>query len=220
MLKHPNWSKPLYISTDASKISISAILFQYDDENKKQIIYFACRSLTSTETRYSITELELLSIIFACKKLRMYLLIGHHKDIVRTDHKALSFLKSCRLTYWRLYRWSLILQEFNLEIQFIPGKENIPADVLSRVTDENYVSPSEEGTLKVFNNKLKLGITDREFKPIFQNISDKQSNDEKYGKIIDALKNRELTNEKIGDNFVMCNQILFQKRHQNNLTEY
>ena len=32
----------------------------------------------------------------------------------------------------RLVRWSLALQEYNLEIQHIPGSENVVADALSR----------------------------------------------------------------------------------------
>lgn len=111
MLKHPDWTKPLYLNTDASKISISAILFQYYDDGNEQIIYFACRSLNSFETRYCITELERLSICYACKKLSVYVL--GHTVIVKTDHKALTFLQNCKLTYGRLFRWSLFLQEYH-----------------------------------------------------------------------------------------------------------
>ena len=32
----------------------------------------------------------------------------------------------------RLVRWSLALQEYNLETQHIPGSENVVADALSR----------------------------------------------------------------------------------------
>lgn len=181
-LVHPDWNKPLYLSTDASKISISAILYQINDNGEEQVITFAGRTLLQTERNYSITELEFLAIVYACKKLRIYL-IGHFKTIVRTDHKALSFLKSCKLTYGRLFRWSLILQEYNLKIQFISGKENIAADILSRVTDKDFVNMNEENSLKVYKTDLKLGVTNKEIVSVFKDLSLKQQQDPKYSKI-------------------------------------
>ena len=51
---------------------------------------------------------------------------------VYTDHNPLTFLKTMKNKNQRLVRWSLALQEYNLEIQHIPGSENVVADALSR----------------------------------------------------------------------------------------
>ena len=53
---------------------------------------------------------------------------------VYTDHNPLNFLKTMKNKNknQRLVRWSLALQEYNLEIQHIPGSENVVADALSR----------------------------------------------------------------------------------------
>ena len=52
---------------------------------------------------------------------------------VRSDHKSISFLKHCKLNHGRLTRWVLALQENNITWEYIPGKQNVAADVLSRV---------------------------------------------------------------------------------------
>ena len=51
---------------------------------------------------------------------------------VYTDHNPLTFLKTMRNKNQRLVRLSLALPEYNLEIQHIPGSENVVADALSR----------------------------------------------------------------------------------------
>ena len=51
---------------------------------------------------------------------------------VYTDHNPLTFLKTMKNKNQRLVRWNLALQEYNLEIQHIPGSENVVADALSR----------------------------------------------------------------------------------------
>lgn len=211
MLKHPDWTKPLYLNTDASKISISAILFQYDDEGNEQVISFACRSLNPCETRYSITELELLSIVYACKKLRIYL-IGHHTNIVKTDHKALTFLRNCKLTYGRLFRWSLFLQEYNLQIEFIPGKENIAADVLSRVSDADFEKAKEDNCIKVYRNQFNSNYDKKQLKGIFKDLGVKQISDEFYGPIVNTLKDTDVVAGKIHDNYTLYKEILFLRK--------
>ena len=55
---------PFKVQTDASNNGIAGILFQIDMENHHCIISLASRCLTSTETRYTTTELKLLGIVF------------------------------------------------------------------------------------------------------------------------------------------------------------
>lgn len=105
-----------------------------------------------------MTENELLEIVVACKKVRTYLL--GNNGIVRTDHWALSFLKHCKLTHGRLVRWVLMLQEYNINVQYIKGKDNIVSDVLSRV--QNNLENNKKNAVWVFNVKTK---------DIFENIN-------------------------------------------------
>jgi hypothetical protein len=51
---------------------------------------------------------------------------------ILTDHANLQYWKAPRNLNQRTARWHADLQEYDYEIQHVPGKANIPADVLSR----------------------------------------------------------------------------------------
>lgn len=70
MLHHPNWNKPFYIGTDASDISVAAILYQINEKGDQEVISFASRTLLANERNFTITEKELLAVVFASKKFR------------------------------------------------------------------------------------------------------------------------------------------------------
>jgi hypothetical protein len=78
---------------------------------------------------YTVTEKELLTIMFGLQKFRT-ILLGH--VVIRTDHYALKCLKQCRLLNHRPTRWSLMLNGFDYEVERIRGKENVVVDTLSR----------------------------------------------------------------------------------------
>lgn len=54
---------------------------------------------------------------------------------IYTDHNPLIFLSRMSNSNQRLMRWALIVQEYNLNLQHIRGKDNVVADVLSRTAD-------------------------------------------------------------------------------------
>lgn len=101
VLSLPDFSLPFNIQTNASKLGLGAELFQICN-NEQRTIYFASRVLNAAERNYSITELELLSIVFACQKFRV-LILGYRINVI-TDHQALVFLYRCRLRNAQLTR--------------------------------------------------------------------------------------------------------------------
>ena len=145
MLHHPNFNKQFFMNCDASDVSLGSVLYQEDDEGNHQVISFASRVLNSCEKNYNVTEKELLSVVFSCNKFRTYIL--GYKTTIRTDHKSISFLKNCKLNHGRLTRWSLTLQEYNLNWEYIPGKGNIIADTLSRINIRDQMFEGEKETI-------------------------------------------------------------------------
>lgn len=129
MLSQPDFTLPFVVETDASLAGVAGVLYQMIGEERK-IISIVSRGLSSAETRFSISEIELLSILFSVTKFREYIL-GQEVTVI-TDHKALQFLRSSKLTSSRLSRWSLLLQEYHLNIIYRPGVENYFCDFLSR----------------------------------------------------------------------------------------
>ena len=115
---------------DASNYTVGAVLAQRVGR-ASHVIYYASRTLNTTQANYTTTEKELLAIVFALDKFRSYLLGS--KVVVFTDHAALKFLlKKPEAKPW-LIRWMLLLQEFHIEICDKNGAKNLVADHLSRI---------------------------------------------------------------------------------------
>jgi hypothetical protein len=77
---------------------------------------------------------ELLVVVFAIKKFRLYL-VGA-KVIVYTDHAALKYLFMKKDVKPRLIRWILLVQDFDLKIRDKKGAENFVVDHLSHLQFE------------------------------------------------------------------------------------
>ena len=133
-MQSPDWSLPFELMCDASDFAVDVVLGQRK-EGKPYKIYYASRTLNSAQMNYTITEKELLAIIFALDKFRSYL-IGS-STIVFTDHAAVRYLMSKQDAKPRLIRWILLLREFNITIKDKKGVENVVADHLSRLTTKS-----------------------------------------------------------------------------------
>nr|GEV28582.1 hypothetical protein [Tanacetum cinerariifolium] len=96
-----------------------------------QPIHYASKTITDAQDHYTITEKELLVVVYAFKKFRPYLVLS--KSIVYTDHSALKYLFNKQYDKPRLLRWVLLLQELDITVRDKKGAENLPADHLSRL---------------------------------------------------------------------------------------
>ncbi|GKE73814.1 reverse transcriptase domain-containing protein, partial [Tanacetum coccineum] len=96
-----------------------------------QPIHYASKTITDAQAHYTMTEKELLVVVYAFEKFRPYLVLS--KSIVYTDHSALKYLFNKQYAKPRLLRWVLLLQEFDIIIRDKKGAENLAADHLSRL---------------------------------------------------------------------------------------
>ncbi|UYV74608.1 hypothetical protein LAZ67_12000262 [Cordylochernes scorpioides] len=151
-----NPSLATHIYCDASTSGIGAVLKQeYPDGTQKPFTYFS-RALRGAESKYTITELELLAVVEPCKRYHPYISGSH--VIVHTDHKALIWLNSFKHTNGRLFRWSLKLSEYDLDFNYNKGCENHEADMLSRLPYSYFLSAQalkqNQGDLSIPPSKL------------------------------------------------------------------
>jgi hypothetical protein len=92
-LAHPCNDLPYVIYSDASCYAISGVLTQVDKDGRTSIISTASRVLTAAERKYITCEQELLAIVHALQKFRIY--VYGSKVYQNTDNQVLSFLKRC-----------------------------------------------------------------------------------------------------------------------------
>ena len=71
-------------------------------------------------------------MILALEEWRQYLQGTIHPITIITDHKNLSYIKDPRKLSRRQARWSLFLQDFDIQWQVTPRTKMAPADALSR----------------------------------------------------------------------------------------
>lgn len=140
LLCSPDFSLPFIVRTDASEHSVAAELTQIQSGVETPICFIS-RILKPHEVRYAICEKEMASIIFALTRLKYYLTAAHFT--LETDHLALAFLMNNRFANNRIYRWSLLIQEYSFDIKHRPGKENVTADAFSRNTLPSTTKPNQ-----------------------------------------------------------------------------
>ncbi len=84
--------------------------------------------LTAAESKYSVTHLEALAVIWALKHFRD--IIFGYLITVYTDHIAVTQLFRGKNLTGRLARWYLTIQHFEPTFKYLPGKANTVADAL------------------------------------------------------------------------------------------
>lgn len=141
VLRNPDFSE-FTLTTDASQNAIGAVLSQSNHP-----IWFASRTLNNHEKRYSTIEKELLAIVWSTKYFRVYLYFRRFS--IQTDHKPLAWLNNLKEPNMKLQRWKIQLNEYNFDITYVKGKDNVVADGLSR--------PPE-----IFSSILTHNITSRD----------------------------------------------------------
>ena len=140
---------PIHIYTDASLKGIGAELKQPQlNENpkiEKPVAYFS-RKLNDSQKRKKAIYLECIAIKEAVKFWQHWLIGKHFK--IFSDHKPLEKMNIRARTDEELGDLTHYLSQFDFEIIYHPGKDNLDADCLSR---NPVLEPQEDE-----NDKLKV----------------------------------------------------------------
>src|SRR5215469_16405829 len=136
-------ASPMIIHVDASNSGAGACLSQKQDEEVKPIAFISTL-FNKAEQRYSTTEKEVVAIRWAIRSLKPFLY--GIKVIIYTDHLPLLYLNNMSLLNQRIARTLEEINDIDYDLRYIPGKENIIADALSRSLD-----PKEEK--EILDNK-------------------------------------------------------------------
>lgn len=136
LLKYYDQTEELTLQCDASETGLGAALTQ-----KGKPVAFASRALTPTERGYAQIEKECLAIVFGMEKFHQY--TYGRKVTIQSDHKPLENIvrKPLLSAPKRLQRMLLRLQKYDIDVTYVPGRDLLLADTLSRA----YLPDSEQG---------------------------------------------------------------------------
>jgi len=132
VLMSPNFDLKFSLAVDSSDRAAGAVLLQSDSQGIDHPVCYFSKKYDKHQQRYATVEKEALALMLALQHFEVYLAVTSDPVTVYTDHNPLTFINRLKTKNQRLLRWSLILQEYNLEIVHIKGIDNVLADVLSR----------------------------------------------------------------------------------------
>lgn len=135
VLGFPDFTKPFVLHTDASNLGLGAVLYQHQ-EGKLRVIAYGSRTLTTAEQNYHLHsgKLEFLALKWAItEKFRDYLYYAPTFTVYSDNNPLTYVLTSAKLNATGC-RWVAELADFHFTIRYRPGRENIDADALSRLT--------------------------------------------------------------------------------------
>ena len=133
VLAYPAFNKDFVLETDASIQGLGAILSQLQSDDKLHPIAFANRALSPQEKNYSVTQLEMLAVVWAISHFRHY--VYGNNLVVFTDHttvKAILDAPNPSGKHARWWMWVYGSGVRDIQIKYRAGKTNQPADALSR----------------------------------------------------------------------------------------
>ena len=133
--------KPYVLEVDASDYAVGGVLSQEDQSGHLKPVAFFSRKLEGTpgkgQVGWSIREKETYAIVLMLLKFRSWVASSQIKIKVLTDHESLQHWHTEDLNKMigsvaRRGRWHEFLSQFNLEVVYVPGKEHLVSDALSR----------------------------------------------------------------------------------------
>lgn len=204
MLHHPNTKETYYLQTDSSNLGVSGYVYQIGTDGDERVIGFCSKSLTVAEQKWTVTEQELWAIIYSLTKFETYL--RGARLVIRTDHKSLIFLQSCKLLSARMIRWVHYISRFDYTIEHVKGRDNIVADVLSR----HIVGVTDIRTNKTVGPEMNLFQTQlgRKVAQEWKDIINHQSEDRLVREIVSRVRDETTSESKY---YVLREGVLYRK---------
>jgi hypothetical protein len=106
-----------------------------------KVISYLSRQLKQHEQNYPTHDLELAAVVLALKVWRHYLM-GNRCEIY-SDHKNLKYIFTQKELNMRQRRWLELIKDYDMNLQYHPGKANVVADALSRKAYVNGLTAGE-----------------------------------------------------------------------------
>jgi hypothetical protein len=121
----PDMEKSFSIYCDASGQGLGCVLMQ-----DGHLVAYASQQLRKHEVNYPTHDLELVTVVHALEIWRHYLM-GKRCELY-TDHKSLKYIFTQANLNLRQRRWLELIKDYDMGINYHPGRANVVVDGLSR----------------------------------------------------------------------------------------
>ena len=92
-------------------------MYELDELGRKHVVSYVSWLFSETQQRYSTTEREMLALILAVRKWKLFLY--HTKFYAETDHKPLVGYMDLSDPFGdKIARWAAELNQFNLYLNY------------------------------------------------------------------------------------------------------
>ncbi len=130
-MKYGSQALPVWLVLDSCGSGVAVAVIQGNHWNKGVVCAFFSAKLSSAQQNYPIHEIEMLTGVESMMRLHD-ILQGMHFTWV-TDHKGLTHLFEQKNLSGQQAHCMEKMVEFDFEIKYVPGMENILADALSHL---------------------------------------------------------------------------------------
>ena len=148
------------VKTDAFNYAVTTILSITCSENEIHPVAFHSHTLSRAELNYNTYDKELLAISEAFSNWCHYLEGSAQPIDVIMDHKNLEYFSTTKLLTCHQACWAEFLCQFNLAVQYCPGKLGAKPDALTRCWgvylkegDKEYAHVNPDNYRSIFTNK-------------------------------------------------------------------
>jgi hypothetical protein len=179
VLTMPDMEKLFSIYCDASGQGLGCVLMQ-----DSHVVAYASRQLRKHEEKYPTHDLELAVVVHTLKIWRHYII--DKRCEVYSDHKSLKYIFTQSDLNLRQRRWLELIKDYDLGINYHPGKANVIANALSRRSHVNMLATREllPEFCKEFE-KLNLGLVSNT-EVITMEVDSTLEQDNRKGQLEDA----------------------------------
>ena len=130
-MAYADFKTPFILHPDASSDGLGAVLYQYQD-NQRRVIAYASRSLSPSERNYPAHKLEFLAMKWAITDKFHEYLYGAEFQVL-TDNNPLTYILTTAKLDATGHRWVAALSNYTFSISYKPGRNNTDADALFRI---------------------------------------------------------------------------------------
>ena len=162
------------LETDASDGAIGGVLIEIG----KGVVAYLSRDLRGAELGYGASHKEALSIKWCMDQVRP-LILGR-KFKVKTDCIGWKWIQTKNSV--KSERWRGELAEYDFEVEYVKGAENLAADALSR-------PPGMKGSADTFTGSNEPGTWSGDPKILNKLLKIKELHDYSHGSLTDLIRN-------------------------------